>query len=160
MGRPGRDDPPEVPPEISLSTLEAILDLETIEVAPRAKDGASTSARAGDGSAQLDIFRGKNLREGRFTPRTFGGQLVGQSLVAASRTVDPHMVPHSLHSYFLLPGDAYVPYVYTVERLRDGRSFATRRVVARQKGQAVFHMSVSFQAREEGFTHQLSLIHI
>lgn len=154
MGRPGRDDPPEVPPEISLSTLEAILDLETIEVAPRAKDGASTSARAGDGSAHLDIFRGKNLREGRFTPRTFGGQLVGQSLVAASRTVDPRMVPHSLHSYFLLPGDAYVPYVYTVERLRDGRSFATRRVVARQKGQAVFHMSVSFQAREEGFTHQ------
>jgi acyl-CoA thioesterase-2 len=64
------------------------------------------------------------------------------------------LVPHSLHSYFLLPGDAYTPYIYTVERLRDGKSFAMRRVIARQKGQAVFHMSVSFQVREAGFTHQ------
>jgi acyl-CoA thioesterase-2 len=60
--------------------------------------------------------------------------------VAATRTVDPNLVPHSLHSYFLLPGDAYTPYIYTVERLRDGRSFAQRRVIARQRGQAVFHM--------------------
>lgn len=143
----GDDNDDEVPPVISLSTLESILDLETIEVAPR---GGTTK-----GTHQLlDIFRGKNLREGRFTPRTFGGQFVGQSLVAATRTVAPEFVPHSLHSYFLLPGDAYAPYIYTVERLRDGKSFASRRVIARQKGQAVFHMSVSFQLREPGFTHQ------
>lgn len=155
----------EVPPVISLSTLETILDLETIEVAPRTKGGggagdeqqqsSTSSSSPGSPNLQLlDIFRGKNLREGRFTPRTFGGQLVGQSLVAATRTVAPDLVPHSLHSYFLLPGDAYTPYIYTVERLRDGKSFAMRRVIARQKGQAVFHMSVSFQKRETGFTHQ------
>lgn len=160
----------EVPPVISLSTLESILDLETIEVAPRTRrrgaagdeqqqqsstSTSSSSSSPGSSNLQLlDIFRGKNLREGRFTPRTFGGQLVGQSLVAATRTVAPDLVPHSLHSYFLLPGDTYTPYIYTVERLRDGRSFAMRRVIARQKGQAVFHMSVSFQTRESGFTHQ------
>jgi hypothetical protein len=131
-----------VPPVISLAVLERILDLEDIEVAaPRTAEGRPSPA------GLLDIFRGTNLREGTFIPRTFGGQLVGQALVAASRTVAPQFVVHSLHSYFLLPGDAYTPYIYTVERLRDGHSFATRRVVARQKGEALFQMQVSFQVR-------------
>lgn len=75
-------------------------------------------------------------------------------MVAAARTIAGDLAPHSLHAYFLLPGDTTVPIIYDVERLRDGRSFAARRVVARQRGQTIFFMSVSFQVLEDGFEHQ------
>jgi acyl-CoA thioesterase-2 len=84
----------------------------------------------------------------------FGGQVAAQALVAGARTVEPPLSAHSLHSYFLLPGDTAVPIVYDVERMRDGRSFSTRRVVARQHGRPIYFMTVSFQRPEEGFEHQ------
>lgn len=86
--------------------------------------------------------------------RVFGGQVVAQALVAACRTVEGRD-PHSLHAYFLLPGDPARPILYEVERLRDGRSFTTRRVVARQEGQAIFATSISFHVAEEGYDHQM-----
>jgi acyl-CoA thioesterase-2 len=86
--------------------------------------------------------------------RVFGGQVIAQALVAACRTVEPGRAPHSLHAYFLLAGDPKVPIIYDVERIRDGRSFTTRRVVAIQKGEAIFSLSASFQVAEEGFDHQ------
>ncbi|MGY5125858.1 acyl-CoA thioesterase [Streptomyces nigrescens] len=114
---------------------------------------------------EQDIFRGESRAS--VVPRVFGGQVAAQALVAAGRTVpadrspssrlrssrgDP--IPHSLHAYFLRPGDPGAPIVYTVDRIRDGRSFTTRRVVAVQHGQPVFHLSASFQAPEEGLEHQ------
>jgi acyl-CoA thioesterase-2 len=99
-----------------------------------------------------DIFRGQS--RSAVVPRVFGGQVAAQALVAAGRTV-PHDRPaHSLHAYFLRPGDAGAPIVYTVDRIRDGRSFTTRRVVAIQHGQPIFHLSASFQTHEEGLDHQ------
>ena len=86
----------------------------------------------------------------------FGGQVIGQALVAATRTVDGRH-PHSLHCYFMLPGDPKVPIIYEVDRIRDGKSFTTRRVVAIQHGQAIFAMSASFQVDEEGFEHQAEM---
>lgn len=86
--------------------------------------------------------------------RVFGGQVAAQALVAGTRTVDPAFAVHSLHSYFLLPGDTSVPIIYDVERLRDGRSFATRRVVARQRGRAIYFQTASFQREEAGLEHQ------
>jgi acyl-CoA thioesterase-2 len=86
--------------------------------------------------------------------RVFGGQVAGQALVAAVRTVPSERTVHSLHAYFLLPGDPAVPIVYDVEHVRDGRSFATRRVVARQHGQSIFYLTASFHVTEEGFDHQ------
>ena len=86
--------------------------------------------------------------------RVFGGQVAAQALVAGARTVDPPRSVHSLHSYFLLPGDTSVPIVYDVERMRDGRSFSVRRVVARQHGHPIYFMTVSFQVPEDGFEHQ------
>ena len=87
--------------------------------------------------------------------RVFGGQVAGQALVAASRTVDPdHGQVHSLHAYFLRPGDPSVPIIYEVDRIRDGRSFTTRRVVAIQHGRAIFNLAASFQKREDGLEHQ------
>jgi acyl-CoA thioesterase-2 len=84
--------------------------------------------------------------------------VIGQALVAASRTVeDESRVAHSLHGYFLRPGDTTIPILYSVDRIRDGRSFNTRRVVAVQKGQAIFSMSVSFQVMEEGLHHQIDM---
>jgi acyl-CoA thioesterase-2 len=99
-----------------------------------------------------DIFRG----DSRFAvvPRVFGGQVAAQALVAACRTVPRGRLPHSLHAYFLRPGDPGAPIVYTVDRIRDGRSFTTRRVVAVQHGQPIFHLSASCQAYEEGLEHQ------
>ena len=79
--------------------------------------------------------------------RVFGGQVLGQALVAATRTVEG-VLPHSLHAYFLLAGDPKVPIVYEVDRIRDGKSFTTRRVVAIQHGHAIFSMSVSFHNDE------------
>jgi acyl-CoA thioesterase-2 len=99
----------------------------------------------------IDLFRGFSPHDGR--PRIFGGLVAAQSLIAACRTVEGR-VAHSLHGYFLREGDTAVPVIYHVDRIRDGRSFATRRVVAKQNGKAIFNMSVSFQAPEEGLEHQ------
>lgn len=110
--------------------LLALLDLEPIE---------------------QNLFRGQSPDEKR--QRVFGGQVAGQALVAATRTVDSGLV-HSLHAYFLRPGDPTIPIVYEVERIRDGRSFTTRRVVAIQHGQAIFHLSASFHVTEAGLEHQ------
>jgi len=87
-------------------------------------------------------------------PRVFGGQVAAQALLAAARTAEDGFTAHSLHSYFLLPGDTQVPIVYDVERLRDGRSFGTRRVVARQHGRPIYYQTVNFQRAEDGFEHQ------
>ncbi|MGZ4445341.1 MAG: acyl-CoA thioesterase [Nocardioides sp.] len=100
----------------------------------------------------LDLFRGRPADTDR--PRVYGGQVAAQALMAGIRTVDPAYVTHSLHSYFLLPGDTAVPIVYDVERIRDGRSFATRRVVARQHGRPIYYLTASFQRAEEGYDHQ------
>jgi acyl-CoA thioesterase II len=86
----------------------------------------------------------------------FGGQVIGQALVAAMRTVDGRP-PHSMHAYFLLAGDPKVPIVYEVDRIRDGKSFTTRRVVAIQHGHAIFSMAVSFHDDEEGLDHQAAM---
>lgn len=103
---------------------------------------------------ETNLFRGTNVEMGG--PRVFGGQVIGQALVAASRTVEDRAA-HSLHGYFLRPGDLKVPIVYEVDRIRDGKSFTTRRVVAIQKGEAIFNMSVSFQKQEEGLSHQIEM---
>lgn len=100
----------------------------------------------------MNIFRGRSPEESRI--RVFGGQVAGQALVAAGRTVTPDRVVHSLHAYFLRAGDPRTPILYEVDRIRDGRSFTTRRVVAIQRGKAIFHLSASFQVVEEGPTHQ------
>ena len=114
-----------------LSDLLDLLDLEAIEV---------------------NIFRGTSPSEG--WQRVYGGQVIGQALVAASRTVeDTTRTAHSLHGYFLRPGDTTVPILYSVDRIRDGKSFTTRRVVAIQHGEAIFSMSVSFQVLESGLEH-------
>lgn len=87
-------------------------------------------------------------------PRVFGGQVAAQALVAAQSTVPDERHVHSLHSYFLLGGDTSIPIIYEVEKVRDGGSFTTRRVAARQHGAIIFYMTVSFQKVEEGFDHQ------
>ncbi|KOG26173.1 MULTISPECIES: acyl-CoA thioesterase [Streptomyces] len=101
---------------------------------------------------EQDIFRGESRPS--IVPRVFGGQVAAQALVAAGRTVPADRLAHSLHAYFLRAGDPGAPIVYTVDRIRDGRSFTTRRVVAVQHGQPIFHLSASFQAYEEGLDHQ------
>src|SRR2546421_10895870 len=117
--------------ESALAGLIELLDLEPIEV---------------------NIFRGRSPDENR--QRVFGGQVAGQALVAAGRTVDPSRLVHSLHAYFLRPGDPNVPILYDVDRIRDGKSFTTRRVVAIQHGRAIFNLSASFQIAEPGLDHQ------
>ena len=99
-----------------------------------------------------NLFRGLSPDDGR--QRVFGGQVAAQALVAAGRTVDPGRTVHSLHSYFLRPGDPSIPIVYDVDRIRDGGSFTTRRVVAIQHGRAIFNLAASFQVCEEGPDHQ------
>ena len=89
--------------------------------------------------------------------RVYGGQVIGQALVAASRTVSPSRSAHSLHGYFLRAGDTTIPILYKVDRIRDGKSFTTRRVVAVQRGQAIFTMSISFQVDEGGLSHQFDM---
>lgn len=101
-----------------------------------------------------NIYRGQN--EKRRPGRLFGGQVAAQALTAAGRTVEGTPV-HSLHGYFLRPGDPAVPVVYTVDRIRDGRSFTTRRVVAQQRGKAIFNMAVSFHEAEKGYAHQFPM---
>jgi acyl-CoA thioesterase-2 len=102
-----------------------------------------------------DIFRGRNPEES--LQRVFGGQVAGQALVAAGRTTDGARPVHSLHAYFLRPGRPGVPIVYQVERVRDGRSFTTRRVVAIQQGRTIFNLTASFHRPEPGFEHQVPM---
>ena len=111
----------------ALDDLVNLLDLEAIEV---------------------NLFRGVSPDENR--QRVFGGQVAGQALVAATRTVQPDRRVHSLHAYFLRPGDPTVPILYEVDRIRDGRSFTTRRVVAIQHGRAIFNLQTSFHVAETG----------
>jgi acyl-CoA thioesterase-2 len=102
---------------------------------------------------EVNVFRGSSPDEDR--QRVFGGQVAGQALVAAARTVDDDRPVHSLHAYFLRPGDPTVPILYEVDRLRDGRSFTTRRVVAIQHGKAIFNLQASFHHPEPGLDYQL-----
>jgi acyl-CoA thioesterase-2 len=111
--------------------LVELLDLETID---------------------LNLFRGR--QPDTHMQRVFGGQVAAQALVAVARTVEERVSVHSLHSYFLRPGDTSVPLVYDVDRVRDGRSFTTRRVLARQHGRPIFGMTAGFQVQEDGFDHQ------
>src|SRR5438067_7785093 len=117
----------------AIQDLLAILDLEPLEV---------------------NLFRGRSPQSG--WQRVFGGQVIGQALVAACRTVEDvnSRPPHSLHAYFLLAGDPKVPIIYEVDRIRDGKSFTTRRVIAIQHGQAIFTLMVSFHLDEPGLEHQ------
>jgi acyl-CoA thioesterase-2 len=101
---------------------------------------------------EVDLFRGRQPDTSR--QRVFGGQVAAQALVAASETVPPEVSAHSLHAYFLRPGDTSIPIVYDVERIREGRSFATRRVVARQHGASIFFLTASFHVKEIGYDHQ------
>ncbi len=116
-------------------SLEQILDLEKIEVW---------------------TYRGRSWHPE--PPRVFGGQVAGQALVAAGRTVPADRRVHSLHAYFLRPGDSSAPLLYTVDPVRDGRSFSTRRVLAIQHGEVVFSLSASFQVPEESVAHQLPVL--
>ncbi len=99
---------------------------------------------------EVNLFRGQS--RDLWGPRVFGGQVIGQALVAAERTIEGRL-PHSLHAYFLLPGDAEAPIVYQVERVRDGRSFSARRVQAIQHGRPILSMIASFQSPEAGLEH-------
>ena len=101
-----------------------------------------------------NLFRGQSRDLGGKS--VFGGQVLGQALLAANQTIEER-ASHSLHGYFLRPGDPQAPIIYDVERIRDGRSFATRRVVAIQHGRAIFNATVSFQSAEDGFDHQLPM---
>lgn len=103
----------------------------------------------------LNLFRGRSPQNG--WQRVYGGQVIGQALVAAVRTVEPDRLAHSMHAYFLLPGDPKVPIIYDVDRMRDGKSFTTRRVTARQHGHPIFSMLVSFHTHEEGLEHQAQM---
>lgn len=118
----------------ALDSLLDLLDLEQIE---------------------RDIFRGTS--RSAVVPRVFGGQVAAQALVAAGRTVPADRAAHSLHAYFLRAGDPGAPIVYSVDRIRDGKSFTTRRVVAVQHGQPIFHLSASFQTYEDGLEHQADM---
>jgi acyl-CoA thioesterase-2 len=100
-----------------------------------------------------NLFRGVSPQNGR--DRIFGGQVLAQGLVAAGRTAPLDREAHSLHGYFLRPGDPKLPILYEVDRIRDGRSFTTRRVRAIQRGEAILNMAVSYQRPDEGFEHQL-----
>ena len=101
-----------------------------------------------------NLFRGQSRDVG--SPQVYGGQVLGQAVYAASQTVEGRLV-HSIHSYFLLPGDFNAPIIYEVDRSRDGSSFSSRRVVAIQHGQPIFHMSASFQVQQQGLEHQFAM---
>jgi acyl-CoA thioesterase-2 len=104
---------------------------------------------------EINIFRGRSPQEN--LQRVFGGQVAGQALVAAGRTTDGQRPVHSLHAYFVRPGVPGVPIVYQVERVRDGRSFTTRRVVAVQQGRTIFNLTASFHQPEPGIEHQVPM---
>ncbi len=116
-----------------MQELLKLLDLETIEI---------------------NLFRGQS--QDYFGKNVFGGQVLGQALMAAGRTVENRLA-HSLHAYFLRPGDAHAPIVYDVERVRDGRSFTTRTVKAIQHGEIIFTMMASFAESEDGLDHQFDM---
>lgn len=99
-----------------------------------------------------NLFRSPTQEEG--WKRVYGGQVLGQALVAAQRTVEAERAVHSIHAYFVLPGDPKASIIYQTERTRDGRSFTTRRVVAIQHGRPIFNLTASFQVAETGFDHQ------
>jgi acyl-CoA thioesterase-2 len=122
---------PDTTSAAAIENLLSILDLEPLED---------------------NLFRGRSPQQS--WQRVFGGQTLGQALVAAVRTVPAERVAHSLHAYFLQPGDLTIPIIYSVERVRDGGSFTTRRVTATQHGRAMFVMSVSFHKQEPGLDHQ------
>src|SRR5271156_1820856 len=103
---------------------------------------------------EVNLFRGLSPQSG--WQRVFGGQVIGQALVAATRTVEGRPA-HSMHAYFLLGGDPKVPIIYEVDRIRDGKSFTTRRVNAIQHGRAIYSMSVSFHVAEGGLSHQIKM---
>ncbi len=103
---------------------------------------------------ELNLYRGHSPDV--TWQRVFGGQVIGQALVAAYRTVEDRFC-HSLHAYFIRPGDPKVPIIYEVDRARDGRSFTTRRVVAIQHGKQIFNLAASFQVEEEGYEHQFDM---
>jgi len=113
-----------------VAELIALLDIERIEV---------------------NLFRGQSPDDGM--KRVFGGQVIAQALVAAYRTIE-NRVCHSLHAYFIRPGDPSVPILYEVDRSRDGKSFTTRRVTAVQHGEQIFNLAASFQVPEQGYVHQ------
>ena len=104
---------------------------------------------------EQNLFRGYHPK-GR-TRRLFGGQIIAQALTAATRTVAEGRLPHSLHAYFLRPGDPALPALFEVERIRDGRSFTTRRILVIQNGKAIFNMDASFQIPEKGLEHQIEM---
>jgi len=108
---------------------------------------------------EIDIFRGRSP-EGERRQRVFGGQVAGQALVAAGRTVPADRPVHSLHAYFIRPGDPAVPLIYMVERVRDGRSFTTRRVTVVQHGKTIFTLSASFHHPERGLEHSDPMPHV
>lgn len=116
-----------------LEDVLALLDLEALEV---------------------NLFRGVSPQSS--WQRVFGGQVIGQAMVAAGRTVEDR-VAHSLHAYFLRPGDPHTPIIYEVDRIRDGRSFTTRTVTAIQHGRAIFSMAISYQIEEDGLEHQFDM---
>lgn len=101
------------------------------------------------------LFRGDTIDVG--SPFVFGGQVLAQALNAATRTVAEDRFAHSLHAYFILPGDKSKPIIYDVENIRDGKSFTTRRIVAKQNGKAIFNMAASFQKEEKGLNHQVDI---
>ncbi|MFC6490989.1 acyl-CoA thioesterase II [Nitratireductor sp. GCM10026969] len=119
------------------SAMQALLDILNLE------------------ALEHNLFRGRSPQSG--WQRVFGGQVIGQALTAAQRTVAADRHVHSLHCYFMRPGDPAVPIIYEVDRIRDGGSFTTRRVVAIQHGHAIFSLSASFQIDEEGLEHQLPM---
>lgn len=102
-----------------------------------------------------DLYRGPRLPGG--VGRVFGGQVIAQALVAANQSVDDELVAHSLHAYFMRPGNEDFPIIYRIERDRDGRSFSTRRIIALQKGKPIFNMAANFQRPEEGLSHQFAM---
>lgn len=104
---------------------------------------------------EVDLFRGNSPQVG--WQRVFGGQVLGQAVIAAQRTVDAERFIHSLHAYFIRAGDPSIPIIYEVERIRDGSSYNTRRVLARQHGKAIFMLSASFQIDEAGLEHQMPM---
>ncbi|KPA52560.1 acyl-CoA thioesterase II [Photobacterium lucens] len=104
---------------------------------------------------ELDLFRGQSENLG--LPQVYGGQVIGQSLSAAKQTVEKERFLHSFHSYFLRPGNPEKPIIYDVEKLRDGKSFSTRRVKAIQNGEPIFFLTASYQANEVGFDHQSTM---
>jgi len=129
-------DTPKITPEMYLEAQAALIDRLELE------------------ELDQDLYRGYN--EPNRPGRSFGGQVAAQSLMAAGRTVDD-LLAHSLHGYFLRAGDPEIPVIYTVDRIRDGRSFVTRRVVAQQRGKAIFNMACSFHKFEEGLEHQMEM---